>query len=137
MESSESVEISENEDHIITRDNLKLAQDHAAKNQRNPHLVALERKFRTLEKEVEIALGHWGTSLGLERKEDKLQARPIVLRRRRERIKSYANWKLFYHKFNQNHTSPSLLWNHQVLLIIILNIKCYCFTSRCLMCYTF
>lgn len=99
----------------MTRDNLKLAQDHAAKNQRNPHLAALERKFRTLEKEVEIALGHWGASLGLERKEDKLQARPIVLRRRRERIKSHANWKLFYHKFNQNHTSPSLLWNHQVL----------------------
>lgn len=120
MESSETVEIDENEDHLITRDNLKLAQDHAAKNQRNPHLAALERKFRTLEKEVEIALGHWGTSLGLERKEDKLQARPIVLRRRRERIKSQANWKLFYHKFNKNHTSPSLLWNHQVYFLITL-----------------
>lgn len=118
MESNENVEIAENEDHLITRDNLRLAQDHAAKNQRNPHLVALERKFRTLEKEVEIALGHWGTSLGLERKEDKLQARPIVLRRRRERIKSQANWKLFYYKFSQNHTSPSLLWNHQVLISI-------------------
>lgn len=113
----------ENEDHLITRDNLKLAQDHAAKNQRNPHLVALERKLRTLEKEVEIALGHWGASLGLERKEDKLQVRPIVLRRRRERIKSQANWKLFYYKFNKNHTSPSLLWNHQV------------FFSYCIHCY--
>lgn len=127
MESNESVEFNENEDHLITRDNLKLAQDHAAKNQRNPHLVALERKFRTLEKEVEIALGHWGTSLGLERKEDKLQVRPIVLRRRRERIKSQANWKLFYYKFNQNHTSPWLLWNHQVsfnvLCKILLNIS--------------
>lgn len=122
MESSESVEFNENEDHLITRDNLKLAQDHAAKNQRNPHLVALERKFRTLEKEVEIALGHWGTSLGLERKEDKLQVRPIVLRRRRERIKSQANWKLFYYKFNQNHTSPCLLWNHQVIFGVLFKI---------------
>lgn len=137
MESNETVEIAENVDHLITRDNLRLAQDHAAKNQRNPHLVALERKFRTLEKEVEIALGHWGTSLGLERKEDKLQARPIVLRRRRERIKSQANWKLFYHKFSQNHTSPSLLWNHQVLISINIYILVYillCFVS--LMCST-
>lgn len=125
MESSETIEFSENEDHLMTRDNLKLAQDHAAKNQQNPHLAALHRKFRTLEKEVEIALGHWGASLGLERKEDKLQARPIVLRRRRERIKSQANWKLFYYKFNQNHTSPSLLWNHQVLLMLNILFKYY------------
>lgn len=43
-----------NSDHLITRDNLKLALDHAARNQRNPHLVAIERKWRTFEKEIEV-----------------------------------------------------------------------------------
>ena len=83
----------ENEDHLITRDNLKLAQDHAAKNQRNPHLAALERKLRTLEKEVEIALGHWGASLGLERKEDasKKVSVPSVIGKTEEEAKTTLN----------------------------------------------
>ncbi|XP_065200940.1 dnaJ homolog subfamily C member 13 isoform X2 [Planococcus citri] len=115
LESDEAVPEDYNGDHLITRDNLKLAQDHAARNQRNPHLVAIERKWRTFEKEVEYVLSHWGTSLGLERreKEEKIKDRPIVLRKRRERVKSASNWRLFYYKFNLNHILPSLIWNHK------------------------
>ena len=52
--------------------------------------------------------------MGLERREDKLRERPIVLRKRRERIKSEANWSLFYYKFTQDHALPNLIWNHKV-----------------------
>ena len=50
----------------------------------------------------------------MERREDKLKERPIVLRKRRERIKSEANWSLFYYKFTQDHALPNLIWNHKV-----------------------
>jgi hypothetical protein len=52
--------------------------------------------------------------MGLERREDKLKERPIVLRKRREHIKSEANWSLFYYKFTQDHALPNLIWNHKV-----------------------
>lgn len=56
----------------------------------------------------------WGASLSIERKEDRNKDRPVVLRKRRERIKSAGNWKLFYHKFNQDHSLPNLIWNYKV-----------------------
>lgn len=43
-------------EHLITRDNLKLAQDHASRNMRNSHLIAIERKWRSFEKEVEVLI---------------------------------------------------------------------------------
>lgn len=54
LESEEAVPEDSNGDHLMTRNNLKLAQEHAARNQRNPHLIAIERKWRTFEKEVEV-----------------------------------------------------------------------------------
>lgn len=115
LESDETVPVQQESEHLITRDNLKLAQDHASRNMRNSHLIAIERKWRSFEKEVEAALAHWGTSLGLEKREreEKIKDRPVVLRKRRERVKSTLNWKLFYWKFNQNHILPSLIWNHK------------------------
>ena len=40
--------------------------------------------------------------------------KPIVLRKRRQRIKSEANWPLFYYYFNRDHTRPNLIWNFKV-----------------------
>lgn len=100
------------------RDNLKMAQDHASKSRKNPNWAAVERKLKNVEKQVEhytnLALQHWGARVGIvyERKE-KIKERPIVLRRRRERIKAEANWLLFYYKFNQDHALPNLIWNHK------------------------
>lgn len=68
--------------------------------------------MRVVEKHVEHALQHWGARIGIERKET-IKERPIVLRKRRERIKSEANWNLFYYKFNQDHSLPNLIWNHK------------------------
>ncbi|KAK4884053.1 hypothetical protein RN001_000324 [Aquatica leii] len=100
------------------RDNLKMAVDHANKNKRNPNWVAIEKQLRLVEKQVEhytaLAIQHWGARVGitLERKE-KIKERPIVLRRRRERIKAEANWLYFYWKFNQDQALPNLIWNHK------------------------
>nr|XP_031831200.1 dnaJ homolog subfamily C member 13 [Nomia melanderi] len=97
---------------LNNRDNLKIAIDHASKNKKNPQWIAIERQMRVVEKHVEHALQHWGARIGIERKE-KIKERPIVLRKRRERIKSEANWNLFYYKFNQDHSLPNLIWNHK------------------------
>ena len=40
--------------------------------------------------------------------------RPIVLRKRRERVKSVGNWQLFYYMFTQDHARPNLIWNYKV-----------------------
>lgn len=66
-----------------------------------------------------MALQHWGARVGIaiERKE-KLRERPIVLRKRRERVKSQLNWPMFYWKFSQDHSLPNLIWNHKVIVNI-------------------
>jgi DnaJ family protein C protein 13 len=100
------------------RDNLKMAQDHANKSKKNPNWAAVERQLKNVEKRVEhytnLALQHWGARVGItiERKE-KIKERPIVLRKRRERIKAESNWILFYWKFSQDHALPNLIWNHK------------------------
>lgn len=98
------------------RDNLKIAQDHSNKLKKGPNWAAVERQLRIVEKQVEhytnLAMQHWGITI--ERKE-KIKEKPIVLRRRRERVKSEANWILFYYKFSQDHDLPNLIWNHKVL----------------------
>lgn len=104
---------------LNNRDNLKMAQDHASRNQKGPNWAAVERRLRAVEKRVEhytaLAVQHWGNRVGiqLERRE-KIKERPIVLRRRRERIKAEANWSYFYWQFNQDHALVNLIWNHKV-----------------------
>ncbi|XP_011314514.1 dnaJ homolog subfamily C member 13 isoform X3 [Fopius arisanus] len=100
------------EERLNNRDNLKMAIDHASKHKRGPQWMAIERQMRVVEKHLENALQHWGARVGIERRE-KIKERQLVLRKRRERIKSEANWKLFYYKFNQDHSMPNLIWNHK------------------------
>ncbi|CAG9764959.1 unnamed protein product [Ceutorhynchus assimilis] len=100
------------------RDNLKMAQDHAAKSRKNPNWIAVERQLKHVEKRVEyytnLALEHWGAKVGLNvKREEKIKERPIVLRKRRERVKAESNWPLFYWVFNQDHALPNLIWNHK------------------------
>jgi len=101
---------------LNVRNNVQIAVDSANRNRRNPNWVAVERQLRQVEKHVERTLQHWGAKIGFERKEDpreKMRERPVVLRKRRERIKSEANWTLFYYKFGKNLTEPNLIWNHE------------------------
>lgn len=68
LESDEQIPSAHENEHLITRDNLKLAQDHAARVQRNPHLVAFERKLRSFEKEVEVPRFYSSVTIAYDRK---------------------------------------------------------------------
>lgn len=104
---------------LNNRDNLKMAQDQSSKLKKNPNWIAIERQLKNVEKQIEhystLAVQHWGARVGiqLERRKEKYKERPIVLRKRRERIKAEANWKLFYWKFDQDQMLPNLIWNHK------------------------
>ena len=37
---------------------------------------------------------------------------PIVLRKRREHVKSTANWPLFYYHFSKEHSKSNVIWNY-------------------------
>ncbi|XP_043196340.1 dnaJ homolog subfamily C member 13-like isoform X3 [Amphibalanus amphitrite] len=114
LDSEESVPADDVE-RLNTRDNLQLATDQAGRPV-NPHLRALNQQIRNaekfVEKHVEVALQHWRTRMGYEKTtEEKVRERPVVLRRRRERVKSEKNWRLFYYQFNRDHALPHLIWN--------------------------
>nr|CAD7198395.1 unnamed protein product [Timema douglasi] len=56
LDSEESVPSSNLEqERLNTRDNLKMAQDHASKNRKGPQWVAIERQLRVVEKHVEVS----------------------------------------------------------------------------------
>ncbi|KAM3956718.1 receptor mediated endocytosis 8 [Aphomia sociella] len=109
------------------RDNLQLAQ--ATIKQRAPHWEAVERQVKYVEKHLEhyaaLVLQHWaqrtgrgaaagsaGGAGGAAGAAGAARERPVVLRRRRERLKSTANWPLFYYQFHRDHALPNLIWNH-------------------------
>ncbi|XP_046397209.1 dnaJ homolog subfamily C member 13 [Ischnura elegans] len=124
------------EEHILERDNLKLAQAESEGKGgswgfRKPTAAQwanMERQLRLVEKQVERTLQHWSARVGFSpdwvsksgigsskssSAATDLSSRPIVLRKRRERIKSEANWPLFYFQFGRDHALPNLIWNHK------------------------
>ena len=88
-----------------------------------------EEAWKAAEKHMETALMHWRTKMGEEWLKSlknsneatsaasaaaakKSQAEKlIVLRKRRQRVRTKVNWSLFYHMFNQDHAQPNLIWN--------------------------
>ncbi|XP_076044368.1 receptor mediated endocytosis 8 isoform X2 [Oratosquilla oratoria] len=67
-----------------------------------------------LEKHVDFALQHWRSRKSNEKSpEEKFRERPLVLRKRRERLKSSLNWPLFYYKFERDHALSNLIWNYK------------------------
>ncbi|CAG2229949.1 DNAJC13 [Mytilus edulis] len=105
LDSEDEVPVIEN-DKLNVRDNLKLAQDIQNKNRRNPNIVMIEKK-------VDEFLQHWRARIGLQKQKQQNDIKPVVLRKRRERIKSEANWQLFYYHFNRDHAKPNLIWNYK------------------------
>ena len=65
------------------------------------------------------ALQHWkqrigavnGIGSGIGGEKSKAEDKVIVLRRRRQRVKSQENWDLFYYRFSLDHAKPNLIWN--------------------------
>ncbi|ESO09053.1 hypothetical protein HELRODRAFT_156562 [Helobdella robusta] len=107
-------------DRINVRDNLKLAQilllvakwfyttkqEQDIRKRKNVHL-------KQIEKHIEGLLVHWKNRLGIESNNQVQQDKVVVLRKRRQRIKPEANWKLFYYQFNKDHAKPNLIWNYK------------------------
>jgi predicted metal-binding protein len=36
----------------------------------------------------------------------------VILRRRRQNIKSHQNWLMLYYQINKDHAQADLIWNH-------------------------
>ncbi len=87
-----------------------------------------EEAWKAAERHMESAMQHWRTKMGeewlkqLKQNNESTasanaaakkanQERPIVLRKRRQRIKTKLNWSLFYYMFNRDHAQPNLIWN--------------------------
>lgn len=93
--------------------------------------VYTDQAKKIAEKHMELALTHWRERMGSNWQPSlnwvrsdaspstgpawlsKNNERPIVLRKRREHVKSTANWLLFYYNFNKDHSKSNLIWNYK------------------------
>ncbi|XP_037280971.2 receptor mediated endocytosis 8 [Rhipicephalus microplus] len=87
------------------RDNLRLANDHSSS--RAPSKAM--QQLKAVERQVDKFLQHWRQRTPASSANDTV--RPIVLRKRRQRVRVEANWPMFYHQFYQDHARPDLIWN--------------------------
>uniref|UniRef100_A0A3P9HA59 DnaJ heat shock protein family (Hsp40) member C13 n=1 Tax=Oryzias latipes TaxID=8090 RepID=A0A3P9HA59_ORYLA len=113
LDSSDSVP-EKDVDRMHTRDNLKLATDQLNRNkvpewQRIAGKAAKEVEKFAKEK-ADVVLMHWRDKMGIAQKENPNQ-KPVILRKRRQRIKIEANWELFYYRFQLDHARSNLIWN--------------------------
>lgn len=102
---------------ILERNNLEQAMEQQS-NKKSPTEVIRDfhPSVRVIERHVENVLQHWRERIGIPRKESDPRKeaqgiKPVVLRRRRERIKSTANWPMFYYQLYRDHARPDLIWN--------------------------
>ncbi|XP_074170185.1 dnaJ homolog subfamily C member 13 [Rhinolophus sinicus] len=107
-------------DRMHVRDNVKIAMDQYGKFNKVPEWQRLAGKAaKEVEKfakeKVDLVLMHWRDRMGIAQKEDRnnmnINQKPVVLRKRRQRIKIEANWDLFYYRFAQDHAKSNLIWN--------------------------
>uniref|UniRef100_A0A2K6E1C6 DnaJ heat shock protein family (Hsp40) member C13 n=1 Tax=Macaca nemestrina TaxID=9545 RepID=A0A2K6E1C6_MACNE len=104
-------------DRMHVRDNVKIAMDQYGKFSKVPEWQRLAGKAaKEVEKfakeKVDLVLMHWRDRMGIAQKEVKnINQKPVVLRKRRQRIKIEANWDLFYYRFGQDHARSNLIWN--------------------------
>ncbi|XP_053322304.1 dnaJ homolog subfamily C member 13 [Spea bombifrons] len=102
-------------DRMHIRDNLKIASDQYGKFNKVPEWQRIAGKAaKEVEKfakeKVDIVLLHWRDRMGIAQKENIAQ-KPVILRKRRQRIKIESNWELFYYRFHQDHARWDLIWN--------------------------
>ncbi|KAG8009572.1 DnaJ-like protein subfamily C member 13, partial [Nibea albiflora] len=101
-------------DRMHIRDNLKIATDQLNRNkvpewQRIAGKAAKEVEKFAKEK-ADLVLMHWRDKMGIAQKENPNQ-KPVILRKRRQRIKIEVNWELFYYRFQLDHARSNLIWN--------------------------
>ncbi|XP_063063079.1 dnaJ homolog subfamily C member 13-like isoform X6 [Engraulis encrasicolus] len=101
-------------DRMHIRDNVKIATDQYGRNkvpewQRVAGKAAKEVEKFAKEK-ADLVLMHWRDKMGIAQKENPNQ-KPVILRKRRQRIKIESNWELFYYRFQLDHARSNLIWN--------------------------
>uniref|UniRef100_W5N2E9 DnaJ heat shock protein family (Hsp40) member C13 n=1 Tax=Lepisosteus oculatus TaxID=7918 RepID=W5N2E9_LEPOC len=107
-------------DRMHIRDNVKIATDQYGRSSKVPEWQRLAGKAaKEVEKfakeKVDLVLMHWRDRMGIAQKEDRNNLnpnqKPVILRKRRQRIKIEVNWELFYYRFQQDHARSNLIWN--------------------------
>ena len=112
--------------------NAKVAAVKTAEMVTEKTYVYTEQARKIAEKHMELALTHWRQRMGDRGWQpsinwvrsdsspstgpawlSKNQEKPIVLRKRREHVKSTANWPLFYYHFSRDHSKSNLIWNYK------------------------
>ncbi|KAJ8397415.1 hypothetical protein AAFF_G00439640 [Aldrovandia affinis] len=101
-------------DKLHIRDNIKIAMDQFGHSMVPEWQRVAGRAAKEVEKfakeKIDVVLMHWRDRMGIAQKENPNQ-KPVVLRKRRQRIKIEANWELFYYRFQQDHARSDLIWN--------------------------
>ncbi|XP_063063073.1 dnaJ homolog subfamily C member 13-like isoform X1 [Engraulis encrasicolus] len=107
-------------DRMHIRDNVKIATDQYGRNkvpewQRVAGKAAKEVEKFAKEK-ADLVLMHWRDKMGIAQKEQDRNnlnpnQKPVILRKRRQRIKIESNWELFYYRFQLDHARSNLIWN--------------------------
>lgn len=116
MESDEKVPVNE-KDLLIVRNNFDAASNETKQN-------AMKEKFDQLRVTAEAGLERFVQHWDLEQKlnflpkrviDEKQQQRqqPVVLRKRRNRVRPNVNWKLFAYQFSKDHSQADLIWNEK------------------------
>lgn len=101
---------------LVERNNLKLAQDMITKQNNTINQIRdIHPSVRVIEKHVENVFQHWREKIGVPKHEVDLRVhqKPVLLRKRRERVKSTINWPMFFYQFYFDHSKPDLLWNYK------------------------
>jgi len=99
---------------LPSRDNLTLAnQTNSVDSVANKinYLRDIHPSVRVLERQLEQTIMHWREQIGLPKRDERAAARPILLRKCRQRVKIEDNWDMFYYQFYQDHWKPDLIWN--------------------------
>uniref|UniRef100_A0A8R1HPJ1 J domain-containing protein n=1 Tax=Caenorhabditis japonica TaxID=281687 RepID=A0A8R1HPJ1_CAEJA len=116
LESEEKVPVTE-KDLLIPRNNLTAATNESKQN-------AMKEKFEQLRVTAEAGLDRFVQHWDLDQKlnflpkrviDEKQQQRqqPVVLRKRRNRVRPNVNWKLFAYQFGKDHSQADLIWNEK------------------------
>ncbi|XGW25046.1 hypothetical protein V3C99_006459 [Haemonchus contortus] len=113
LDSNDVVPVKE-QDLLIPRNNLEAATNEL----RQSALKEKLESFRvTAEAGLERFIQHWDLEQKLnflpKKTDDKQRQRPVVLRKRRQRVRNSVNWKLFAYQFGRDHSQADLLWNEK------------------------
>ncbi|CAB3410631.1 unnamed protein product [Caenorhabditis bovis] len=115
LDSDEKVPVQE-KDLLIPRNNLTAATNES---KQNAMKEKIEQLRVTAEAGLERFIQHWDLDHKLNflprMVDEKQQQRqqPVVLRKRRNRVKPTVNWKLFAYQFARDHSQADLIWNEK------------------------